>query len=106
MWSRVIRLTPCIRQTVLPEHPGFPAIEDLFFTTKVKTTGLAGGLHKPYKGILQQRLKALELVRQSQLDYWLPPAGGGLLFAFDYWLTRKRVCELSQTDLVRGYVLL
>ena len=72
----------------------------------VKTTGIAGGLHKPYKGILQRRLKALELVRQSQSDYWLPPAGGGLLFAFVYWLTRKRVGKLLHTDLVRGYVLL
>ena len=73
---------------------------------QVKTTGEAGGLHRPYKGIIQRRLKALELVRQSQLDYWLPPPGGGLLFAFVYWRTRKRVNELLHTDLVRGYVLL
>ena len=73
---------------------------------EVKTTGIAGGLHKPYKGILQRRLKALETVRQSQSDYWLPPSGGGLLFALDYWLTRKRVGKLLHTDLVRGYVLL
>ena len=26
----------------------------------VKTTGLAGGLHRPYKGLIQPRLKAYE----------------------------------------------
>ena len=60
----------------------------------------------PYKGLIQRRLKALETVRQSQLDYWLPPPGGGLSFALDYRLTRKRVGKLFHTDLVRGYVLL
>ena len=39
----------------------------------------------------RQRIKAHEKVRQSQLCYGLPPAGGGLLFAFAYWLTRERV---------------
>ena len=78
----------------------------LRFSRPVKTTGLAGGLHRPYKGLRQQRLKAYEKVRQSQKDYWLPPSGGGFLFAFAYWLTRKRVSKFLQADLVRGYVFL
>ena len=73
---------------------------------KVKTTGVAGGLHKPYKGKGQPRLKAHEKVRQSQHYYGLPPTGGGSLFALAYWLTRKRVGKFFQTNLVRGYVFL
>ena len=73
---------------------------------KVKTTGVAGGLHKPYKGKGQPRLKAHEKVRQSQHYYGLPPTGGGSLFALAYWLTRERVGKFFQTDLVRGYVFL
>ena len=45
---------------------------------KVKTTGVAGGLHKPYKGVGQPRLKAHEKVRQSQHYYGLPPYRGRL----------------------------
>ena len=63
-------------------------------------------MHKPYKGIIRQRLKAYEKGRQSQCYYWLPPTGGGFLFALAYWLTRKRVGKFFQADLVRGYVLL
>ena len=72
----------------------------------VKTTGVAGGLHRPYKGIGQPRLKAHEKVCQSQHYYGLPPAGGGSLFALAYWLTRERVGKFFQTDLVRGYIFL
>lgn len=72
----------------------------------VKTTGVAGGLHKPYKGKGQPRLKAHEKVRQSQHYYGLPPTGGGSLFALAYWLTRERVGKFFQADLVRGYVFL
>ena len=70
------------------------------------TSGVAGGLHKPYKGIGQLRLKAHEKVRQSQHYYGLRPPGGGSLFALAYWLTRERVGKFFQADLVRGYVLL
>ena len=68
--------------------------------SSVKTTGVAGGLHKPYKGVGQPRLKAHEKVRQSQHYYGLPPAGGGSLFALAYWLTRERVAKFFQADLV------
>ena len=67
---------------------------------------LAGGLHRPYKGLIQPRLKTHETVRQSQINYWLPPSGGGFLFAFDYRLTRKRVIEFLDTDLIGCDVLL
>ena len=43
----------------------------------------------------------------TAINYWLPPyRGAAILFAFGYRLTRKRVCELLETHLVTGDVLL
>ena len=72
----------------------------------VKTTGLAGGLHRPYKGLIQPRLKTHERFANRKFVTGCPPSGGGSLFAFDYRLTRKRVFELSEAHLVAGDVLL
>ena len=46
------------------------------------------------------------MVRQSQFDYWLPPPGGGYLFALVDRLTRKRVCEFFYTYPICGYIFL
>ena len=73
---------------------------------EVKTTGVAGGLHRPYKGLGQPRLKALERFANRIAITGCPLPGAAFLLALAYWLTRKRVCILFETDLVRGYVLL
>ena len=46
------------------------------------------------------------MIRQPQFVYWLPPSGGGFLFAFDYRLTRERVRKLLDAHLVGGDVFL
>ena len=43
--------------------------------TKVKTTGLAGGLHRPYKGLLQPRLKTHEWFANRNLFTGCPLPG-------------------------------
>ena len=73
---------------------------------KVKTTGVAGGLHRPYKGLGQPRLKALERFANRISITGCPLPGAAFLLALAYWLTRKRVGKLFETDLVRGYVFL
>jgi hypothetical protein len=42
---------------------------------KVKTTGLAGGLHRPYKGLLQPRLKTHERFANRKLITGCPLPG-------------------------------
>ena len=42
---------------------------------EVKTTGLAGGLHRPYKGLIQPRLKAHERFANRNLFTGCPLPG-------------------------------
>ena len=67
---------------------------------RVKTTGLAGGLLCPYKGLLPAwALRLVEKVRLTHCIYLL--ALKGLFFlAYVYWLTRKRVNILFQWHLI------
>ena len=60
----------------------------------------------PYKGLGQPRLKALERFANRISITGCPLPGAAFLLALAYWLTRKRVGKLFETDLVRGYVLL
>ena len=66
----------------------------------------AGGLHRPYKGLIQPRLKAHERFANRKFITGCPPSGGGSLSAFGYRLTRKRVFEFLETHLVARDVLL
>ena len=68
---------------------------------EVKTTGWAGGLNRPYKGLVPaSALRALK-TWQSRLCYRHAALIGRLLFvALFCRLTRKRVYELLHTDLV------
>ena len=76
------------------------------FATQVKTTGLAGGLHRPYKGLIQLRLKTHERFANRNFITGCPLPGAAYLFAFAYRLTRERVVEFFDTYLVGCYVLL
>lgn len=80
--------------------------EALCLPSIVKTTGEAGGLYRPYKGLIQPRLKTHEWFANRKFVTDCPPSGGGSLFAFDYRLTRKRVFEFLETHLVTCDVLL
>lgn len=46
---------------------------------KVKTTGEAGGLSKPYKGMIQPRLKAHEKFANRKFLLAAPLPGGGYI---------------------------
>ena len=46
---------------------------------KVKTTGEAGGLSKPYKGMIQPRLKAHEKFANRKCLLAAPLPGGGYI---------------------------
>ena len=67
---------------------------------------LAGGLHRPYKGLIQPRLKTHERFANRKLITGCPLPGAAYLFAFDYRLTRKRVIEFLDADLIGCDVLL
>ena len=72
------------------------------------TTGVAGGLIRPYKGlVLAKRLKTHRIVRQPLIFYGQPLKGllvrlipMGLFLAIFHRLTRERVYELFQAQLV------
>ena len=89
-------------------------IRHLNMALQVMTTGVAGGLIRPYKGlVLAKRLKTRRTVRQPLIFYGQPLKGlllrlipSGLLFALFYWLARERVCELFHTQLVLRYIFL
>ena len=72
---------------------------------QVKTTGLAGGLHRPYKGLLQLRLKTHERFANRKFITGCPLPGAAFLLALDYRLTRKRVIEFLDAYLI-GYEIL
>ncbi len=64
------------------------------------TTGLAGGLFWPYKGLLPAlSLKTRRMARQPQHHFSAEPLGL-FLFALFYRLTRKRVYILFECHLV------
>ena len=66
----------------------------------VKTTGIAGGLRRPYKGLVPATPQGVRKIRQSHNFHWLAPLWGAFLFAFVYWLTRKRVHILFDAALI------
>ena len=66
----------------------------------IMTTGLAGGLYWPYKGLLPAlSLKTRRKVHQPQHHFSRKPHGL-FLFLFLYWLTRKRVNVLFECHLI------
>ena len=47
---------------------------------KVKTTGIAGGLSRPYKGLVPATPQGVRKIRQSQCFYWLAPLTRGYFY--------------------------
>ena len=68
---------------------------------KIRTTGLAGGLFKPYKGLLPalESKDSLKRFASRNIIYSLSPKGLYLFVTF-YRLTRKRVYILLQRHLI------
>ena len=46
----------------------------------VKTTGIAGGLSRPYKGLVPATPQGVRKIRQSQCFYWLAPLTRGYFY--------------------------
>ena len=68
---------------------------------KIRTTGLAGGLFKPYKGLLPALESKDSLKRFASRNIIYSPSPKGLyLFVTFYRLTRKRVYILLQRHLI------
>ena len=67
----------------------------------IRTTGLAGGLFKPYKGLLPalESKDSLKRFASRNIIYSLSPKGLYLFVTF-YRLTRKRVYILLQRHLI------
>ena len=69
----------------------FNPLETCAARRTIRTTGLAGGLFWPYKGLLPAlSLKTRRMVRQPQHHFSTEPPGL-ILFVLLYRLTRERV---------------
>ena len=54
------------------------------YTSEVKTTGEAGGLIRPCKGLLPASANRAPKIWQSHLYYWQPPSSGGSFTFFSF----------------------
>ena len=73
---------------------------------KVRTTGEAGGLHWPYKGLIQLRLKTHERFANRKVITGCPLPGAANYLPLVTGFTRKRVCKFFHTYLITCYVFL
>ena len=64
------------------------AIENKYRLSEVKTTGKAGGLIGPYKGLIPASANRALMIWQSHPYHWQPPSSGGS-FTFSY------LCRIS-----------
>lgn len=65
---------------------------------QIMTTGLAGGLTQPYKGMVPAALKRSEDLTTAPISHGSPFKGAVFLLALFYPLSRKRVHQLFHSQ--------